>query len=149
MLKGLLQMLGLFVHRPPRRARTKCRVAPPSSWYSFAVLSSFLYIRAVSRVFFISCTHLLDRPCTYICLPPKIKRCCAGGIPSFSSTRSLMRETCGWRFVSQIVLVFLGRVYCHGSLRESSVSRAVSYFVVRLNIELNLLAGQGAHSTRK
>jgi hypothetical protein len=95
------------------------------------------------------CIHLLNGSCTYICLPPKIKRCCAGGMPSFSSTRSLMRETCGWRFVSQIVLVFLGRVHGQESLRESSVSRAVSYFVVRLNIELNLLAGQGAHSTWK
>jgi cobalamin biosynthesis protein CobD/CbiB len=27
-------------------------------------------------------------------------------------------------------------------------SRMVSYFVVGLNVELNLLAGQGAHSTR-
>jgi hypothetical protein len=54
MLKGLLQMLKLFVHRPPRRARTRCRVAPPSSWYSFAVLSSFLYVRIISRVFVVS-----------------------------------------------------------------------------------------------
>ena len=26
-----------------------------------------------------------------ICLPPKMRRCCGGGMPSFSSTRSLMR----------------------------------------------------------
>ena len=31
---------------------------------------------------------------THICLPPKINRCCTGGMPSFSSTRSFMRETC-------------------------------------------------------
>lgn len=34
------------------------------------------------------CTYL-----NYICLPEKIRRCCCGGIPSFSSTRSLMRST--------------------------------------------------------
>jgi hypothetical protein len=139
----------LFVHRPPRRARTRWRVAPPSSWYSLAVLSSFLYVHAVSRMFLIFCVQLLDRLRTYICLPPKIRRCCAGGMPSFSSTRSLMRETCGWRFVSQSVLVVWGRVYCRGSQRESFVSRAVSYFVIGLNVELNLLAGQGAHSARE
>lgn len=31
-----------FIHRPPRRARTRCNVAPPSRLYSSAVLSSFL-----------------------------------------------------------------------------------------------------------
>lgn len=33
------------------------------------------------------------RRMTYICLPEKIRRCCCGGMPSFSSTRSLMRST--------------------------------------------------------
>lgn len=30
---------------------------------------------------------------TYICFPPKIRRCCTGGMPSFSSTFSLIAET--------------------------------------------------------
>lgn len=34
-------------------------------------------------------------PCTNICFPPKINLCCAGGMPSFSSTLSLIRAT--WR----------------------------------------------------
>jgi len=54
---------------------------------------------------------------TYICLPPKMRRCCAGGMPSFSSTRSLMRETCGWRFVSRIVLMVWRRMCGHGSVK--------------------------------
>lgn len=30
---------------------------------------------------------------THICLPENIKRCCCGGIPSFSSTLSLILST--------------------------------------------------------
>lgn len=30
---------------------------------------------------------------THICLPEKMSRCCCGGMPSFSSTRSLIRST--------------------------------------------------------
>jgi hypothetical protein len=36
------------LHRPPRRARTKCNVAPPSRLYSAAVLSSFLSQSGIS-----------------------------------------------------------------------------------------------------
>jgi hypothetical protein len=55
-------MLKLSVHRPPRRARTRWRVAPPSSWYSLAVLSSFLHVNVVSHVFVTSCVPLLNCP---------------------------------------------------------------------------------------
>lgn len=105
--RGLHVVISGIIHRPPRRARTRCRVAPPSSWYSLAVLSSFLHVHIVSHALAISCIRILSSSCTYICLPPKMRRCCAGGMPSFSSTRSLMRETCGWRFVSRIVLVLV------------------------------------------
>lgn len=33
-----------MIHRPPRRAKTRCSVAPPSRLYSAAVLSSFLWV---------------------------------------------------------------------------------------------------------
>lgn len=146
-VRVLLQALVSFVHRPPRRARTRWRVAPPSSWYSLAVLSSFLYTQNSS----VACPLSFDfgpreRFHTYICLPPKMRRCCAGGMPSFSSTRSLMRETCGWRFVSQCP-VFLKRVDRPGLVCRSRGSDAIAYFVVGLNVKLDLLAGQGAHST--
>lgn len=36
-------------------------------------------------------------PNTYICFPPKMRRCCTGGMPSFSSTRSFILETCSSR----------------------------------------------------
>ena len=50
-----------------RVRRQRCGAAHPSMLYSDAFLSSV------------------------ICLPPKMRRCCGGGMPSFSSTRSLMR----------------------------------------------------------
>lgn len=43
--------------KPPRRARTRCSVAPPSRWYSAAVLSSALY----SKGFFLSLAFILNR----------------------------------------------------------------------------------------
>ena len=35
-----------------------------------------------------------SREGTHICLPPWMRRCCTGGMPSFSSTFSLICETC-------------------------------------------------------
>lgn len=71
---------------------------------------------------------------THICLPPKIRRCCTGGMPSFSSTRSFMRDTCPSRSV---------RVVSH------SFSTRNSYRVVWLDVELNLLAGERADSGQR
>ena len=45
----------------------------------------------------------------YICLPPKISRCCTGGMPSFSSTRSFIRETWFALFVSMVFPSICGR----------------------------------------
>lgn len=57
-----------------------------------------------------------------------------------------MRETCEWRCVSESVLVFLKRVYDREVVCGASVG-AAAYFVVGLNVKLDLLASEGAHST--
>jgi len=46
--QSLKRMLGIFTDQkpPPRSARTKCSVAPPSSPYSAAVLESLLHIHS-------------------------------------------------------------------------------------------------------
>jgi len=70
-MKSIGQKVRIYaVYRvaPPRRATTRCSTEPPVSPRSVAVFSSC------------------------IALPPKTSRCCEGGIPSFSSTRSLIRE---------------------------------------------------------
>lgn len=41
----------------------------------------------------------------YICFPLKIKRCCGGGIPSFSSTLSLIRSTLSVGSISISILI--------------------------------------------
>lgn len=70
----------------------------------------------------------------YICLPPWMRRCCTGGMPSFSSTFSLIWETC-----TQYDLVAVS------GGRNSGRWRVYVYLVVRLDIEFNLLAGQRSH----
>jgi len=59
--------------------------------YSLAVLSSDLEAQKTARLE----NDLVASPNgrSHICLPPKMRRCCAGGMPSFSSTLSLMRST--------------------------------------------------------
>lgn len=52
------------------------------------------YRHSCGKWYLITCSsELLIKDGTYICLPEKISRCCCGGMPSFSSTRSLMRST--------------------------------------------------------
>lgn len=50
----------MTLQNPPRRAKTRCRTLPGLTLYSLMVLSSA------------------------ICFPPKIKRCCGGGMPKFT-----------------------------------------------------------------
>jgi hypothetical protein len=67
---------------------------------------------------------------TYICFPPKINRCWTGGIPSFSSTRSFIRDT--WH---REISTFEWNT-------QGSESALFEYLVVRLDVQFNLLSGK-------
>ena len=77
----------------------------------------------------------------HICFPPKINLCCTGGMPSFSSTLSFMRETCGQIHQPADLSPDTRRPE-----RQSDSEARESYFVVGFNIQLDLLACQGADS---
>jgi hypothetical protein len=86
---------------------------------------------------------------SYICFPPKINRCCTGGIPSFSSTFSLICDTFTFYqphlfFSTLLFLPFLALF----SLREpaKTLEREMAYPIIRLNIELDFLACEGSDS---
>ena len=120
--------VGCYRLVPPRRARTRWSVLPPSRLYSAAVLSSALFSpggvsslwvcaslrmgwkggRGVGKMDVLVRTYSGGRQgedegrrvyagweegVAYICFPPKMRRCWTGGMPSFSSTRSLIRDT--------------------------------------------------------
>lgn len=63
----------------------------------FVVGGRFVVVPASKSKSNSNCQRLVRSNATlflsHICLPLKIKRCCAGGMPSFSSTRSLIRST--------------------------------------------------------
>jgi len=66
---------------------------------------------------------MIDRA-AYICFPPKIKRCCTGGIPSFSSTFSLIWATC---------------LDSESASRDDVSKGGTACLVLRLYIQLDLL----------
>ena len=71
----------------------RCFVVRPSFTVSSLLLRSRLFSLLQSCPSKAQTPVTRQRDDTYICFPPKIRRCCTGGMPSFSSTRSLILDT--------------------------------------------------------
>lgn len=90
------------VLRRPRGCILKPSYRPPCQTHNLSASSSIARIRKLSKLASSCVASEAEGRVgnTHICFPPKISRCCTGGMPSFSSTRSFMRETCSCHIVS-------------------------------------------------